>query len=126
MPNGGNDKTYDITNFGGYSSNDVVQEIIIESLTNAEVSGYPGTFKITTYQLFEGEYYVVDEFESDTIIEIQPGDMSSTSVTTNSLVAYDDDARYTLQFTPQHVIPQNGKVRVVFPDQMDASDSDTC
>jgi len=74
------------------------------------VSGTQGTFLITTYMTEAGVDYMVDQFNSSTIISMVPGLINSPSILPASLLAYNSTVTYTFNITPADTIPLNGLI----------------
>ena len=123
--NSGIDKIYDLTNpFGGsdYVSNSTNLEITLGPVTNPDVSGNAGTFKISTYFVEGGTDYLVDQGEFSSVT-ITPGSLTSASATSNSTVAYDSDVIYTIQFDTSHSVTTNGYVDINLPPSISFNSS---
>lgn len=66
--------------------------------------------------------FAIDEFEGYIGWMPVPGTFASASVRFSSPVAYDEDVTYTIKFTPNHLIPQNGYIEIDFPKQVSVPD----
>ena len=75
--------------------------------------------KITIYA--EGKY-AIDEFEGQIPWELVTGTFNKMNVASESTVAYRAENLYTITFNPQHKIPQNGYVEVLFPAEVTVPD----
>lgn len=62
--------------------------------------------------------YAIDEFEGPIGWTLYQGTFDGAKVVPSSLTAYDKDIRYTISFTPKHMVPQNGYIEIEFPKEI--------
>lgn len=59
--------------------------------------------------------WAIDEWEGDYGWAPVPGEFEAAKVVPASPIAYESDVKYTISFTPLHLIPQNGYIEIDFP-----------
>jgi len=59
--------------------------------------------------------YAIDEFEGYVGWIPTQGTFESANVKFSSPIAYTEDVTYTIEFTPRHLVPQNGYIEIDFP-----------
>lgn len=62
--------------------------------------------------------YAIDDFEGETPWELTAGTFNSVKVDPSSYVAYRAENTYEISFTPQHSVPTNGYIDILFPAEV--------
>jgi len=75
-----------------------------------------GAFIITSYNVISSTQYLVDNATASGLFTPTAGTITANlSANSNSTITYASDVIYQLTFSPQHMIPENGKLIITIP-----------
>ena len=92
-------------------------KFILKSATNPTGAREAGAWSIRTERPFEGKFYTVDRFESETSFYALPGYIKSNLVSEDSQT-FVTNTKFDFKFVTEHNIPPGGFLYVRFPDEM--------
>lgn len=88
----------------------------ISAATNPQGARPAGPWSIHSENLFDGNYEIVDGQTSPESFYAKPGNIWST-LSVDSLLTFDDQTVYEMEFETQHNIPPGGYLNVTLPDE---------